>query len=95
MPHATRCCAPRASISRSSPKDAISAAETVEFLSARHDHRARLIPTDLDGGLDAVHVSNDVRLELIAAERDFLYDLLRNGKITDEFAAAARTRSRP
>ena len=28
--------------------------------------------------------SNNVRLELIAAERDFLYELLRDGKITDE-----------
>ena len=28
--------------------------------------------------------SNDLRLELIAAERDFLYELLRDGKITDE-----------
>ena len=28
--------------------------------------------------------SNDVRLELIDAERDFLYELLRDGKITDE-----------
>ena len=25
-----------------------------------------------------------MRLELIAAERDFLYELLRDGKITDE-----------
>ena len=27
---------------------------------------------------------NDLRLELIAAERDFLHQLLRDGKITDE-----------
>ncbi len=57
---------------------------TLAFLNARHDHRARLIPNDLDDGLNAIHSSNDVRLELIAAERDFLYELLRDGKITDE-----------
>jgi Na+/H+ antiporter len=57
---------------------------TVEFLNARHDHRERLIPSDLDEGRDAIHASNNVRLELIAAERDFLYDMLRDGKITDE-----------
>ena len=65
-------------------RSAISAPRPIEFLSARHDHRARLIPTDLEGGLDAVRVSNDVRLELIETERAFLSDLLRNGKITDE-----------
>ena len=58
--------------------------ETVEFLNARHDHRARQIPSDLEGGRDAIHVSNDIRLELIAAERNFLYELLRDGKLTDE-----------
>ena len=57
---------------------------TLAFLNARHDHRARLIPNDLDDGLNAIHSSNDVRLELIAAERGFLYELLRDGKITDE-----------
>ena len=35
-------------------------------------------------GSTHARVSNDVRLELIAAERDFLYELLREGKITDE-----------
>jgi CPA1 family monovalent cation:H+ antiporter len=65
-------------------KDRNLSAQTVEFLNARHDHRARLIPSDLDDGLDAIHSSNNVRLELIAAERDFLQELLRDGKITDE-----------
>ena len=58
--------------------------EIVKFLNARHDHRERLIPSDLDDGLDVIHSGNDIRLELIAAERDFLYGLLRDGKITDE-----------
>lgn len=59
-------------------------AEIVAFLSSRHDHRARLIPADLDDGFKVVRASNDVRLELIAAERAFLYDLLRQGQLTDE-----------
>lgn len=59
-------------------------AEIVAFLSSRHEHRARLIPADLDDGFRLVRASNDVRLELIAAERAFLYELLRGGKITDE-----------
>ena len=59
-------------------------AEIVAFLNARHDHRERLIPSDLDDGMAAMRIRNDLRLELIAAERDFLYELLRNGKITDE-----------
>jgi monovalent cation/hydrogen antiporter len=28
--------------------------------------------------------NNDLRMELIAAEREFLYQMLRDGKITDE-----------
>jgi monovalent cation/hydrogen antiporter len=58
--------------------------EVVAFLNARHDHRERLIPGDLDDGIAAMRSRNDLRLELIAAERDFLYELLRSGKITDE-----------
>ena len=42
------------------------------------------IPSDLDESFDLIRSSNDVRLELIAAERDFLHELLRDGKITDE-----------
>ena len=59
-------------------------AQTIEILNARHDHRTRLIPSDLEGGREMLRLSNNLRLELIAAERDFLYELLRDGKITDE-----------
>jgi CPA1 family monovalent cation:H+ antiporter len=58
--------------------------DTVMFLNARHDHRAGLIPRDLDDGFAFIRDSNDVRLELIATERRFLYEMLRDGKITDE-----------
>jgi Na+/H+ antiporter len=58
--------------------------EVVEFLNARHDHRMRLIPTDLDDGLANTRRNNDLRLELIAAERHYLQQRLREGKISDE-----------
>ena len=58
--------------------------EVVNFLQARHDHRLRQIPTDMDEGLAHTRFNNDLRMELIAAEREFLYQLLRDGKITDE-----------
>jgi CPA1 family monovalent cation:H+ antiporter len=58
--------------------------EIVGYLNARQDNRRRQIPDDLDDGLTRAHVNNDLRLELIAAEREFLYELLRQGRITDE-----------
>jgi CPA1 family monovalent cation:H+ antiporter len=58
--------------------------EVIDFLNARHDHRMRLIPADLDDGFAQMRLSNDLRLELIAAEREFLSELLRQGRITDE-----------
>jgi Na+/H+ antiporter len=58
--------------------------EVVSFLNARHDHRRRQIPLDLDESLANMRVNNDLRMELIAAEREFLYQLLRQGRITDE-----------
>jgi CPA1 family monovalent cation:H+ antiporter len=58
--------------------------DIVKFLNARHDHRERLIPGDLDDGRALIHEVNNVRLELIAEERSFLYRMLRDGKITDE-----------
>ena len=38
----------------------------------------------LDDGLARMRLSNDLRIELISAEREFLYELLRQGRITDE-----------
>lgn len=57
---------------------------TVEFLKQRHEHRLRLLPRDMGKGLEEAKRNNNVRLELIAAEREFLYRMLQNGKITDE-----------
>lgn len=75
--------ASRAHLARLAEQRGLSA-ETVEFLNARHDHRARQIPSDLDTARDTLRTNNDIRLELIEAERSFLYELLRDGKIADE-----------
>ena len=38
----------------------------------------------MNDGLEAAILGSNLRLDLIAAEREFLYQLLRDGKITDE-----------
>jgi CPA1 family monovalent cation:H+ antiporter len=58
--------------------------EAIDFLQARHEHRLRQLPPDLDDGMARTRLNNDIRLELIAAEREYLYAMLRDGKITDE-----------
>ena len=60
------------------------AAEIVEILHARHESRLRQLPADLDAGLEFVRLNNELRIELIATERVFLHQLLRDGKLTDE-----------
>jgi hypothetical protein len=42
------------------------------------------LPKDMADGLDAAAVAAELRTELIAAEREFIHRLLRDGKITDE-----------
>jgi NhaP-type Na+/H+ or K+/H+ antiporter len=55
-------------------------AETLAILRARHDYRTgRLSEHSADGG-DAA----ELRMELIAAEREYIYRLLQEGQITDE-----------
>ncbi len=91
---AARQSAMRASFSSRSPRSAAWARRWWTFFNARHDQRERLIPPDLDEGTAMLRANNDLRLELIAAERDFLYDLLRKGTITDESRRRARARAR-
>ena len=38
----------------------------------------------MSDGLDAASVAADLRAELIAAEREYIYRLLQDGRITDE-----------
>jgi CPA1 family monovalent cation:H+ antiporter len=42
------------------------------------------LPKNLADGLAAVTAAADVRLDLIAAEREYIYRLLQDGQITDE-----------
>jgi CPA1 family monovalent cation:H+ antiporter len=60
--------------------------ETSALLKARAEHRRSLYPASMGDGaeLDRVMLNSSLRLELIATEREFLYQLLRDGKITDE-----------
>ena len=53
--------------------------EVAELLRARHDHRTRQLVGD-----ELRDMVAEVKLELLQVEREFLFDLLREGRITDE-----------
>ena len=59
-------------------------AEALELLRARHQQRVRQLPKSTPDGVDFSHLSIDLRIDLIDTERRFLYQLLRDGKLTDE-----------
>jgi monovalent cation/hydrogen antiporter len=42
------------------------------------------LPSDTGDGLEAASVAADIRAALIAAEREHIHQLLRDGRITDE-----------
>jgi CPA1 family monovalent cation:H+ antiporter len=58
--------------------------EVIEHLRTRNITRLQILPKDLNDGLDHVRRSAGLKKELIDAEREFIYQLLRDGKITDE-----------
>ncbi len=59
--------------------------EISELLKARAEQRRRQFPQHLDDStMELASIHAELRLELIAAEREHLYELLRDGKITDE-----------
>ena len=58
-------------------------ADVVAILRARHDHRAGQLPTGANAR-EAVAAAAELRAELIAAEREYIYRLLQEGQITDE-----------
>jgi len=53
--------------------------EVAELLRARHDHRSRQLVSD-----ELREQVSELKLELLQVEREFLFDLLREGRITDE-----------
>ncbi len=58
--------------------------EALAVLQARHDYRAGRLPGQTPEAKDAAMVAADLRAELIAAERDYIYRMLQEGRITDE-----------
>jgi monovalent cation/hydrogen antiporter len=57
--------------------------DVLALLRARNDHRAGQVPRNADGR-EAVAAAAELRANLIAAEREYIYRLLQDGKITDE-----------
>jgi monovalent cation/hydrogen antiporter len=58
--------------------------EAVNHLRTRNQSRLQILPTNLTEGLDHMRQTAKIKAKLIEAERDFIYQLLRDGKITDE-----------
>ena len=58
--------------------------EAIEHLRTRNQSRVQILPINLTEGLDQIRQTAKVKAELIDAEREFIYQLLRDGKITDE-----------
>jgi len=58
--------------------------EALAILRARHEYRAGRLPANAPDGGGAAALAADIRMELIAAEREFIYKLLQDGEITDE-----------
>jgi monovalent cation/hydrogen antiporter len=58
--------------------------DVVALLRTRHQSRAQILPQDMEDGLEHMRISAKLKRELIAAERQFIHKLLRDGKITDE-----------
>jgi monovalent cation/hydrogen antiporter len=58
--------------------------EVIALLRTRNQSRRQILPSDLEDGLGQTRQGAALKQELIDAERDFIFQLLRDGKITDE-----------
>jgi CPA1 family monovalent cation:H+ antiporter len=58
--------------------------EVLAILSARHDYRSGRLPNPESTRFDTAAAAADARSDLIALERQYIYQLLRDGRITDE-----------
>jgi len=65
-------------------KDRELPADMARHLRTRNAAREQVLPDNLDDGLEATRAIAKVKQELIDTERQFIYDLLRDGKISDE-----------
>ncbi|HVZ53992.1 MAG TPA: Na+/H+ antiporter [Pseudolabrys sp.] len=58
--------------------------EVIDLLRTRNESRQQILPENLQDGLEHMRLSANIKKELIDAEREFIFQLLRDGKITDE-----------
>jgi CPA1 family monovalent cation:H+ antiporter len=58
--------------------------EVLAVLRAQHDYRAGRLPDPASDRHDIAWAAADLRSELIAVEREYIYRLLQEGRITDE-----------
>ena len=58
--------------------------EALNILRARHVYRAGRLPGHTPDAVDAASLATELRMELIAAEREYIYRMLQEGQITDE-----------
>ena len=58
--------------------------EILDVLRARHEDRAGRLPGELPDGSGSAATAARLRVQLIDAERRYIYRLLQEGKITDE-----------
>jgi CPA1 family monovalent cation:H+ antiporter len=58
------------------------APEVLAIMRARHAYRLERLPKDMAD--EAAAVAADLKVDLIAAEREYIYRLLQDGQITDE-----------
>jgi monovalent cation/hydrogen antiporter len=58
--------------------------DILKQLETRHAHRLQQLPANIDDGADIAWEAAKVMMELIEAEREYLYQLFREGKLTDE-----------
>jgi len=58
--------------------------EALAILRARHDYRTGRLSEHSADDSDAAAVAAELRMKLIAAEREYIYRLLQEGQITDE-----------
>ena len=58
--------------------------DVLAILRAHHAYRSGRLPRATSDGLDPALLAAELRSEVIAAEREYIYLLLRDGRITDE-----------
>jgi CPA1 family monovalent cation:H+ antiporter len=58
--------------------------DVVTLLRTRNESRRQILPMDMQDGLEHMRLSARLKKELIDAERTFIYQLLREGRLTDE-----------